>query len=237
MVPWKWVLILPWLLGAAAPKVVPCPGSPEDLCVQQQGRWVRLKTQPAPAPPPPPPSVECVEDEDQKVCGYHCLKNYGQMRCAGTPQGTCAQVEGKLTCWDPSPALVAWLGAKLPAPTCVSNYGLMACGYHCVEHDGHLGCAQTPMGQCAGNFGTVVCFDPALALLPLYQGQVPQAQCVEEFGKVACGYHCLAQYGEVGCATTPQGTCTTKAQHVRCFDAAVPVVDVPLLPAALGQVP
>jgi hypothetical protein len=213
-----WVVLVLQLAGTAAPvKWVPCPDAPGTPCQVVNGRYVKAFPEPTP-PKPVLPVMSCIEDDTNKVCGFNCLKNYGQMRCAMTPQGRCASVEGKVACWDPPAAYLAYLGTNAEAASCLANYGEVACGYNCVEHNGHVACSETPMGRCAGNFGKITCFDPPLSLLPLFQGAVPQAQCMEAFEKIACGYHCVGQFGQVKCSTTPQGTCTTKGGNVLCFD-------------------
>lgn len=175
-----------------------------------------------------PERMQCVEDDERRVCGYRCLKDQGDMRCTATPQGACGSALGVVRCWDPPAIYLAYAGAAAPAARCVTNFGKVACGYHCAEHDGSVACASTPAGRCIGNYGKVLCFDPPLGLWVSLQGNIPQAACVDQFGLLACGYGCVAQYGQVRCAQTPQGTCTVKNQVIQCFDPPVPEVLLPL---------
>lgn len=44
------------------------------------------------------------------------------------------------------------------------------------------------------------------------------AECLTSSGETACGYHCVASYGQVRCAQTPQGACSTASDVVACWD-------------------
>src|SRR5689334_20814718 len=43
-------------------------------------------------------------------------------------------------------------------------------------------------------------------------------QCLTQYEKTACGYHCLANHGQVACARTPDGICSDGAETVTCWD-------------------
>ena len=60
----------------------------------------------------------------------------------------------------------------------------------------------------------------ALSLLGtmLVEQDAEAAECLTSSGKTACGYHCVASEGQVRCAQTPQGACSTASGVVACWD-------------------
>jgi len=59
----------------------------------------------------------------------------------------------------------------------------------------------------------------SLGLLELGQpGPRPPAECKSAYGKTECGYGCVAAYGEVRCAKTPEGRCQAAYGEVTCWD-------------------
>lgn len=44
------------------------------------------------------------------------------------------------------------------------------------------------------------------------------SQCKSAYGTTVCGYDCVAAYGEVRCAATPEGSCTAGYGEVTCWD-------------------
>jgi hypothetical protein len=42
---------------------------------------------------------------------------------------------------------------------------------------------------------------------PEPRGPKPPAECKSAYGQTECGYGCVAAYGEVKCAKTPEGRC------------------------------
>ena len=44
------------------------------------------------------------------------------------------------------------------------------------------------------------------------------ARCRSDYGTTVCGYDCVAAYGEVKCAATPEGSCTAGYGEVTCWD-------------------
>ena len=105
-----------------------------------------------------------------------------------------------------------------PRKECRSEYGTTRCGYHCAAAYGQVGCAQTPMGACAADYGTLTCWDPPADVRAPYRDMGPAAECRAAYGRVVCGYHCVAEYGEVRCAETPAGVCTAAYGQVTCTD-------------------
>jgi len=55
---------------------------------------------------------------------------------------------------------------------------------------------------------------------PSPPGQTAGAECKSAFGKTVCGYGCIAAYGEVRCAKTPEGRCQAAYGEVTCWDPA-----------------
>jgi len=47
---------------------------------------------------------------------------------------------------------------------------------------------------------------------------MPQADCKSAFGKTACGFGCVAAYGLVKCAETPEGRCQAAYGEITCWD-------------------
>ena len=94
---------------------------------------------------------------------------------------------------------------------CLSAYGKTACGYDCIEAYGNIKCAQTPMGTCAEAYGNIVCYDPP-------GNPHKKAECKESYGNIVCGYHCIAAYGNIKCAQTPEGICTESYGEITCYD-------------------
>lgn len=122
-------------------------------------------------------------------------------------------------------ALVIAVGLALDiaaAPTCLSRFDQMACGYHCTANLTQLACAQTPAGLCAKTPSHVVCWDPPPDVRQLLAADpdLPRPTCVSGISQVACGFHCVQAFGKVACADTPLGACAARFGHVRCWDPA-----------------
>lgn len=49
-------------------------------------------------------------------------------------------------------------------------------------------------------------------------GPRPPAECKSAYGQTGCGYGCVAAYGEVKCAKTPQGRCQAAYGEITCWD-------------------
>ena len=103
------------------------------------------------------------------------------------------------------------------APGCVTVNGTRTCGFHCIDNGATAACAKTALGVCAKNSGTVTCFDPPTWVLAVWSSP-PKPECVTDGARIACGYDCKRQSGDVQCAQTPKGVCTTTANQLLCFD-------------------
>jgi hypothetical protein len=101
---------------------------------------------------------------------------------------------------------------------CKSAYGTTVCGYHCVAEYGEVRCAATPMGACITSYGQVVCWDPEPEVAQAYGRRGPPGQCIAEYGSVACGYNCVASYGQLRCARTPDDICQANYGQIQCTD-------------------
>ncbi len=108
------------------------------------------------------PPAECISNYGTTVCGYSCVAEYGQIRCAQTPEGVCTAAYGRLTCWEP-PRVPRYAGRSASRAECVSQYGRTACGYSCVADYGEIRCAQTPEGVCMAAGGRLTCWEPSQA--------------------------------------------------------------------------
>lgn len=171
----------------------------------------------SPAYPSDAPRPTCLSQYGQTVCGYGCVANYGQVKCAQTPRGVCKAEYGEVTCWDPPGAAQGGGFRGGPPPTrpgtCRSAYGRTECGFDCVANYGQLKCAQTAQGACKAEYGQVVCWDPPEA----WPG-APKAECLSNYGVTVCGYGCVANYGQVRCAQSPQGVCQAASGEIRCWE-------------------
>jgi hypothetical protein len=123
--------------------------------------------------------------------------------------------------------LLLVLSQQAPA-TCVSEYGLLRCGYDCKARYGQVACAQTPLGACAAEYGQVVCADPPLWVFPWLAENSPKMECKSAYGQVVCGFQCRAAFGQVACAQTPFGTCHAERGRVQCFESPTPWLFTPL---------
>ena len=48
-----------------------------------------------------------------------------------------------------------------------------------------------------------------------------EPECLDAYGRTACGYNCASGYGQVKCASTPQGACIAAYGRVVCWDPDV----------------
>jgi hypothetical protein len=163
-------------------------------------------------------AADCLTSSGKTACGFHCVNGDGQVRCSQTPQGVCSVSSGIVACWDPPSVLRRVFGERVPAATCVTNYGQTACGYSCETNSDRALCAQTPFGECLASDGRVVCWDPPAAVIVARRLKTPSAQCISSSGKIACGYHCLSHEGVLRCSQTPDGTCSVQEGKVVCWD-------------------
>src|SRR3954451_3529041 len=129
-----------------------CSQTPEGLCAKTPSRvvcWdppadVRQMLRSDPDVPRP----TCVTGLRGAACGFHCVKDGGNVACADTPMGACIGTFGKVACWDPSPE-VRWrmlAGDGVENAQCVSTLKEVACGYHCTTHGFAVACSGSPEG-------------------------------------------------------------------------------------------
>jgi hypothetical protein len=166
----------------------------------------------------PIPQPTCLAQYGQTACGHHCVANFGQVRCAQTPFGTCSSGAGTVACWDPPPVVRQVLRERTPRPACVANYGQIACGYECASGFDQVQCAQTPFGACKADAGKIVCGDPPAGVIHEHRERTPRASCISQSGALACGYKCAANDGKARCAETPEGFCRWERDTLFCWD-------------------
>ena len=53
------------------------------------------------------------------------------------------------------------LAQEIPKAQCLSDYGIIKCGYNCISDYGVVNCADWPGGACQADYGKVVCGPPA----------------------------------------------------------------------------
>lgn len=104
------------------------------------------------------------------------------------------------------------------APSCLTNYGKTACGYHCLAAHGQVACAKTPAGVCSDISTAVACWDPPDWVRAHYGDKTPRPECRRRGEKHACGYHCTAHGDDVACAQSPDGICDSSSRGVTCWD-------------------
>lgn len=164
----------------------------------------------------------CKDAYGVTVCGYDCVAQFGQVRCAQTPQGACGYGYGKVQCWDPHPDVVDWLNYQRSneQAQCMAAFGQLACGFNCQSGYGQVQCSQTPGGICIAAYGHVRCWSPKLEVLwnMANSGQIVEPECKTANGQVACGYHCIFASGKVRCAQSPEGSCLVQHDQVMCWD-------------------
>lgn len=167
------------------------------------------------------PQGTCTAAFGEIACGFDCKAAFGKVRCARAPGGVCQAAFGDVVCSEgEEPSSLrhrrrAWRTAR-PDPECKSAFGKTACGHHCVAAFGDVKCARTHLGACTAAFGKVTCGDPQHWVLDL--PEAPPMRCESAFGKTACGYRCASGFGDVRCASTPDGVCRATAGGVACSE-------------------
>ncbi len=142
---------------------VACAQTPKGVCTREYGMLLCFD-------PPPEvygifghaiPAPICKAQDGQVACGYKCVAGSGQLACAKTPFGVCAEAGGAPSCFDPDKIVICAKGKATPAAECIAQSGRLWCGYHCARAGIEVACAQTPDGTCdTGGPGKPVCFDP-----------------------------------------------------------------------------
>ncbi len=144
------------------------------------------------------------------------MARYDHVLCAQTPFGACHANEGTVVCWDPAAALIALHGAKSQKAECVSRFGTIACGYHCMDGDGQLRCAETWDGTCRRQGGAVVCWDPPLDTTGVVIDPASELACFEADVGRKCGFHCLATTKQAMCGQARRDSCHLKGSDIVC---------------------
>ncbi len=142
---------------------VACAQTPKGLCTIAYGK-VTCVDPPAVAYAvfgADVPAPSCKQQDGLIACGYQCSSGNGQVQCAKSPFGVCAENGTAPTCFDPSSAVMCAKGKATPRPQCVTASGRVVCGYNCKVAGAEVACAQTPDGTCDTNGpGKPTCFDP-----------------------------------------------------------------------------
>ncbi len=119
-----------------------------------------------------------------------------------------AKTDSKASTKSPKPK------SEVALPKCINVGGQRICGYNCLE--------TASGGDCAEKGGSVTCFDPDKYVICAKGKSTPKPDCVYASGTYTCGYDCKINYGIVGCAKTPNGTCNTDGYGKPvCFDPPV----------------
>ncbi|MBI5537359.1 MAG: hypothetical protein HY898_31845 [Deltaproteobacteria bacterium] len=162
------------------------------------------------------PRPTCVSAGSQVACGYNCTTAYERPQCAQTPFGACRANEGRAVCWDPPGQIIASMGLRTPAATCMAAYGKVVCGYSCAAYDGLVRCSQTPGGFCRAERGTVVCWDPPLESIPAVLDPNAELACMEAAGARTCGFRCLSTRDKIACGADRRESCRLEPQGIEC---------------------
>lgn len=173
----------------------------------------------------PIPRAECRTSNNVQACGFHCIAELDQVKCAQTPQGFCTRKERQVVCWDPPEELRLHAPEKVSSATCHAKYRDVTCGFACTSSPNHLACAQTPWGVCVTRFDDVACWDPSPAVVHhLPQAELAGAKCVQTNEMFACGYDCKTSWQSAACAQTPRGKCNIVEGKILCFDPPLPSI-------------
>ena len=164
------------------------------------------------------PQPECKTIDGQVACGYQCATQFGKVKCARTPAGTCIGRNDEVVCFDPPPEVYAIYGRDTPRAECRGSGSGFSCGYKCTAGSGQVACSKTPVGVCKSNGLQLTCFDPPAQALCTWGKSLPALQCQLSDGQPVCGYTCTKAYSKVACAATPKGLCKVFDTEVRCFD-------------------
>ena len=162
------------------------------------------------------PKPSCVATDGQTACGYSCETSDDHVLCAQTPFGRCQASDGKLVCWDPPAAVVLAKRERTPAVECLSSSGNVACGYHCLSHDGTIRCSQTPEGTCSVEQGNLVCWDPPLDTYNVSFDPAAELSCLDAFEGRSCGYRCLATSRHSACGANRGDSCRALPDGIAC---------------------
>jgi len=101
---------------------------------------------------------ECKSAYGTTACGYGCVAEYGVVKCAQRPGGTCQAAYGEVTCSEGGGGYHHHHHHGYTAQSeCKSDYGTTACGYGCASGYGEVKCSQHPGGQCQAAYGSVTC--------------------------------------------------------------------------------
>jgi hypothetical protein len=142
---------------------VACASTPSGICTRQYGSITCFD---------PPgevygvfgssvPAPTCKAQDGRVACGYSCAAGAGQLACAKTPFGVCAESGGGPSCFDPDKAVICAKGTSTPKGACLKQGSAVFCGYQCTRAGDEIACAKTPDGTCdTQGPGKPVCFDP-----------------------------------------------------------------------------
>jgi hypothetical protein len=162
------------------------------------------------------PKAECVSTFGQTACGYACEVSSDRVQCAQTPFGVCRAREGRIVCADPPAAVMLTWRLKTPEPECISNGGNIACGYHCLAHEGVQRCAQSPEGTCSVEQGTLICWDPPPETYPVTFDPGTERACLDGYQGRTCGYRCMATLRYSACGLSAQDVCRSEPEGIVC---------------------
>lgn len=98
----------------------------------------------------------CTTAYGKTACGFHCTAGFGDVQCAGTPEGACLAAFGQVRCWDP-PRRYRRLACEVGPAECLGAFGDIACGYGCVSGFGEVACSPRPGGSCVAANSHVTC--------------------------------------------------------------------------------
>ena len=192
-----------------------CAAVPWGACLSAYGKIVCGPDRPSVEPPGQRwrqiPRATCLAAAGDIACGWGCVAGPTGPACSPRPGGICTPAYGKVTCSGGGVGDGDG-GPGGPTPECKSAYGKTACGFGCVAAAGDVRCAAHPDGRCVAAYGRVTCSDGGGG------PRAPRSHCQSAYGKTACGYSCVAAYGDVRCASRPDGRCIAAQGKITCSE-------------------
>jgi hypothetical protein len=93
-------------------------------------------------------------------CGYNCVANYGQVRCAKTPDGFCRAERDTVFCWDPPITSAGFAIDAASERACLASTSGASCGYACLATSRASACATSRDDVCRAADGLIQCLPP-----------------------------------------------------------------------------
>jgi hypothetical protein len=106
------------------------------------------------------PDAACVTAFGQVGCGYHCTANFGVVRCAETPDGTCRAERDTVYCWDPPLEATSAVWNSASEFACLESGAKRSCGFRCLAIPNKGKCGASRFDTCRVKEDDIVCASP-----------------------------------------------------------------------------